>query len=114
MPMDMRLLLTSLEAIECICTYKKGKPESFKKSSNKDEKGKKCPGTNSMARGPKKVRFEKNCDLCKKHGGAYTTHNTCNCHRFEKDGKEKSDFHIAKKGGKKVNPVNQNFAQLTK
>ncbi len=35
MPMDMHLILTLLEAIECICTYKKGRPESSKKSSNK-------------------------------------------------------------------------------
>jgi hypothetical protein len=40
MPMDMRLLLTSLEAIECVCTYEKGKLESSKKSSHKSEKGK--------------------------------------------------------------------------
>ena len=40
-------------------------------------------------------------------------HNTRDCHRFEKDGKEKSDFRAAKKGGKKGNPVNHNFAQLT-
>jgi hypothetical protein len=39
-PMDMCLLLTSLEAIECICTYKKGKLKSSKKSSNKGKKGK--------------------------------------------------------------------------
>jgi hypothetical protein len=44
----------------------------------------------------------------------YTTHNTCDCHRFEKDGKEKSDFRAAKKDGMKGNPVNHNFAQLTK
>ncbi len=74
--MDMRLLLTSLEVIKCVCTYEKGKSESSKKSSNKGKKGKKRPGTNSMARVPKKVHFEKNCDLCKKHGGAYTTHKT--------------------------------------
>jgi hypothetical protein len=108
-PMDMRLLLTLLEAIKCICTYKKGKPESSEKSSNKGKKGKKCPGTNSMARVPKKARFEKNCSMCKKHGGTYTTHNTHDFHRFEKDGKEKSDYRAAKKGGKKANPVNQNF-----
>jgi hypothetical protein len=66
-----------------------------------------------MARVPKKVCFEKNCDLCKKHGGTYTMHNTRDCRRFEKDGKEKSDFHAAKKGGKKGNPINHNFAQLT-
>ncbi len=62
MPMGMRLLLTSLEAIECVCTYKKGKSNSFeksKKSSNKGKKGKKRPGTNSMVWVPKKVRFEK-------------------------------------------------------
>jgi hypothetical protein len=113
-PMDMRSLLTLLEVIECICTYKKGKLESSKKSSHKSKKGKKRPGTKCTARVPKKVHFEKNCDLCKKHGGTYTTHNTHDCHRFEKDGKEKSDFRAAKKGEKKGNPVNHNFAQLTK
>ncbi len=65
----MRLLLTLLEAIKHVCTYKKGKLEFSKKSSNKGKKRKKCPGTDSTARVPKKVRFEKNCDLCKKHGG---------------------------------------------
>ncbi len=111
--MDMRLLLTSLEAIKCVCTYKKGKSESSEKSSHKSEKGKKCPGTDSKVRVPKKVCFEKHCNLCKKHGGAYTMHNTHNCSRFEKEGKEKSNFCAAKKGGKKGNPVSHNFAQLT-
>jgi hypothetical protein len=32
---------------------------------------------------------------------------------FEKDGKEKSNFRAAKKGGYKSNPLNQNFVQLT-
>ncbi len=67
-----------------------------------------------MARVPKKVCFEKHCNLCKRHGGAYTKHNTRDCRRFEKDRKEKSKFCAAKKGSKKANPVNQNFAQLTK
>jgi hypothetical protein len=44
----------------------------------------------------------------------YTTHNTCDCRCFEKDGTEKSDFRAAKKGGKKPNPVKQSFAQLSK
>jgi hypothetical protein len=105
---------TLLEAIKHICNYKKGKPEFSEKSSNKGKKGKKCPGTNSTARVPKKVHFEKNCILCKKHGGTYTTHNTCDCCAFKKDGKEKSNFCATKKSGKKGNSVNQNFAQLTK
>jgi hypothetical protein len=116
MPMDMRLLLTLLEAIERICTYEKGKLDTFEKSaksSNKGEKGKKRPGTNSTVRDPKKVRFEKHYNLCKKYGGAHTTHNTSECRRFEKDRKEKSSFRVAKKGGYNRNPVNQNFAQLT-
>jgi hypothetical protein len=113
-PMDMCLLLTLLEAIECVCTYEEGKLESSEKSSHKSKKGKKRPGTKAMTRVPKKVCFEKHCNLCKKHGGMYTMNNTRECHRFEKDGKEKSDFHTAKKGGKKVNPINHNFAQLTK
>ncbi len=115
-PMDMRTLLTLLEAIKCVCTYEKDRLDSYeksKKSSNKGEKGKKCPGTDSMARVPKKVHFEKHCNLCKKHGGAHTTHNTRDCHGFEKDGKEKSSFRAAKKGRYKNNPKNQNFAQLT-
>jgi hypothetical protein len=115
-PMDMRLLLTSLEAIKRFCTYEKGKSDSYKKSeksSNKGKKGKKCPGTNFLARVPKKVCFEKHCNLCKKHGGAHTMHNTHDCRRFEKDRKEKSNFRIANKGRYKSNPVNQNFAQLT-
>ncbi len=41
-------------------------------------------------------------------------HNTCDWCRLDKDGKEKSNFRAAKKGGKIVNPMNQNFAQLTK
>ncbi len=111
--MDMRLLLTLLEAIERVCTYEKGKSNTFEKSdksSNKGEKGKKRPGTNSTVWVPKKVRFEKHWDLCKKHGGAHTTHNTSDCRMFEKDRKEKSSFRAAKKGEYNWNPVNQNFA----
>ncbi len=115
-PMDMRSLLTLLEAIECVCTYEKGKLDTFEKSdksSNKGKKGKKRPGTDSMVRVPKKVHFEKHCELCKKHGSTHTTHNTRDCRRFYKDGKEKSSFCAAKKGGYNSNPVNQNFTQLT-
>ncbi len=86
-PMDMHLLLTLLEAIKRICTYEKGKSDSYEKSdksSNKGEKGKKCPGTNSTAWVPKKVRFEKHCNLCKKHGGTHTMHNTRDCHSLKR------------------------------
>ncbi len=77
------------------------------------KKGKKRPGTDPTVHVPKKVWFEKNCDLCKKHGGAHTTHTTRECCKYEKDGTEKSSFRATKKGGKKNFPMNQNFAQLT-
>ncbi len=112
--MDMRSLLMSLEAIKRVYTHKKAKPESSKKASHKGKKWKKHPCTKSTARVPKKVRFEKHCNLCKRHWGAYTMHNTRDCHRVEKDGREKSNFRAAKKGGKKTNPINQNFTQLSK
>ena len=84
--------------------------KALKKSS---KKGKKQPGAEAPIHVPKKACFEKHCNLCKKHGGAYTMHNTCDCCRFQKDGKENSDFPAAKKDGKKGNPINQNFTQLT-
>jgi hypothetical protein len=41
MPLDMRTLLTSLEAIECVCTHEKGKPDKkSEKSSFNGKKGK--------------------------------------------------------------------------
>jgi hypothetical protein len=113
-PMDLCLLLTFLEAIESICTQEKAKLESSKKASHNGKNGKKQPATKSMARVPKEVHFEKHCNLCKKHEGVSTMHNTKDCHRYEKDRKEKSNFHATKKGSKKPNPARQNFAQLSK
>ncbi len=106
-----------VEVIECVCTHKKGKldnHEKSKKSSYKGKKGKKRPGTGPTVRVPKKVQFEKHCNLCKKHGGAHTTHTTSECCKYEKDRTEKSSFCATKKGRKKNYPVNQNFAQLSK
>ena len=87
-------------------------PSCNKKPLHTEKKGTKQPGTDSP-RVQKKVHTKKHCDLCKKHWGGYTTHNTCDCHHFEKDGTEKSDFRAAKKGGKKPNPTKQSFAQLS-
>jgi hypothetical protein len=114
-PSDMRSLLQSLEAMERVCGQEgsnKSNPSRDEKPLHSEKKGTKQPGTESL-RVPKKVRTEKHCDLCKKHGGAYTTHNTRNCCHFEKDGTKKADFRAAKKGGKKPNPTKQSFAQLS-
>ncbi len=106
-PMDMCSLLTLLEAIECICTHEKGKPDHKKseKSSSKSKKGKKRPGTSPMVRVPKKVCFEKHCDLCKKRGGAHTTHNTGECHKYKKDGTANPVSALLRKAEREVIPL---------
>ena len=116
-PVDMRSLLLSLEAIERVCGQERSdKPNAScnEKASHSEKKGTKQPGTDHTPRVPRKARTEKHCNLCKKHWGMYTTHNTRDCRRFKKDGTEKSTFRAAKKGGKKPNPVKQSFAQLSK
>jgi hypothetical protein len=114
MLMDMCSLFTSIEAIEYFCTHEKTKLYSSKKASHKGKKGKKHPGTKYMARVPKKVRFKKHFNLCKKHRARIPCINTRDCRRFENNRKEKSKLCAAKKGSKKANLVNQSFAQLTK
>jgi hypothetical protein len=55
---------------------------------------------------PKKSRKDvKHCALCKKHGGAHNTHNTGDCHKYEKDGTLQKSF-----TGKSAqrNPCNRN------
>ncbi len=79
-PVDMHLLLMSLKAIECKYTQEKSNTQSGKKASNKGENGIKQPSTDPMIRVPKKACPKKHCDLCKKHGGANTTHNTSDYH----------------------------------
>jgi hypothetical protein len=89
-PMDMHLLLQCLKAIECICTQERSNAQSTGKASTKNKKGNKRPGTESTYKIPKKACSEKHCNLCKKHGGAHTMHNTQDCHRYEKNGNKKS------------------------
>jgi hypothetical protein len=113
----MHLLLLSLKAIKRL--YGQGRSEKSnashdEKALHSNKKGTKRPGTDNSARVLKKVCAEIHCNLCKKHGGAYTMHNTRDCCRFKKDRTEKSDIRTAKKGRKKPNPVKQSFTQLSK
>ncbi len=111
----MRSLQASLKAIERVCTPpKKTHVQSCKKASHKSETGAKRPSDGATNQAPKKVRFERSCELCKKHGGEHTTHATKDCCRYKKDGMGKANFHAAKKAGKKPNPAKQLFAQLSK
>jgi hypothetical protein len=111
---DMHSLLMCLKAIERICTQEKSSAQSGKKASSKSKKGNTQPGTDATIIVPKKTLTKKYCNLCKKHGGMHTTHNTRDYCKYEKGGTKKADFHATKKGGKKPNPAKQSFAQLSK
>jgi hypothetical protein len=113
-PMDMHSLQTSLKAIERICTHEKTHAPSGEKASHKNKAGAKRPSTGATKQAPKKVHFERSCELCKKDGGAHTNHATKDCRRYKKDGTVKANFHAAKKAGKKSNQAKQPFSQLSK
>ncbi len=68
-PMDMHPLQASLKAIERVCTPEKSHVPYGKKASHKNEAGAKRPSNGATEQAHKKVRFEKTCELCKKHGG---------------------------------------------
>ncbi len=108
----MRSLQAYLKAIERVCTPEKAHVQSSRKASQKSKTGTKQPSTVAMKQVPKEIHFEKSCKLCKKHGGAHTTHATKDCCRYKKDGMVKTNFRTAKKAGKKPNPAKQLFAQL--
>ncbi len=63
-------------------------------------------GGGSDKEAPQKGRSAKYCKWCKAADGPYTTHDTIECHRFEKDGKPKDKpakpFDSAKKPWKKT------------
>ena len=112
--MDIRSLQASLKAIERMCTPKKAHVQSGKKASHKNKAGAKQPSTGATKQATKKVCFKKSCELCKKYGGAHTTHFTNDCRKYKKDRMAKANFCNAKKAGKKPNPAKQSFAQLSK
>ncbi len=103
--MDMRSLQASLKAIEHVYTPEKAHAPSDEKASYKNEAGAKQPSTGATMQAHKKVHFDKSFELCKKHGGAHTTHATKDCRKYKKDGTRKDNFRTAKKAATKPNPA---------
>ncbi len=105
--MDMHSVQVSLKAIERLCTPEKAHAQSGKKASHKSKAGAKRPSTGATKQAPKKVHFERrSCELCKKHGGAHTTHATKDCRRYEKDGMVKANSVLPRRQVR--NPIQQN------
>lgn len=129
-PTDMHSLLTDLEKVE---RYVEATRVQEQKTQKKTEKGNngtpsgKKPsqaGTKRNASGEepiprKKAKVTKMCQLCQKHGGAATTHNTKECRRYDKDGNQLASFGrgALKKGKQKLEETKDtksSFAQLAK
>jgi hypothetical protein len=107
LPQSVRKLLGVLENVEKVVANsdakERSKEKGTEKATGKREKGKRKNTGSSEYRIPKKVRFEKGCALCQKHGGAHTTHNTGECRKYEKDGTPKKSFNGKATVGKKHN-----------
>ena len=91
-PEGVKPLLLILEHIEVAhpvhetsAAVKPLKSQGLEQPSKKFTQGGRIPRKPKHARSDN-ARVEKNCDLCKKHGGAHTTHNTAECRRYKKDG----------------------------
>ena len=119
---DMQSLLDTLKTIENSENNKMLKGGSGEKKSGGIKGGilkqdKKHSVSFRDERIPKKARTEKIFDLCKKHGGAHTTHNTGDCKKYEKGGARKKGFKQKGKSNKSENFVQimkEGFAKVTK
>jgi hypothetical protein len=92
LPKSLRLLLPDLENIERVMNKKRAE---LTKAKGKDgialagaKSGpKKRASTGSSERVPKKAKSAKFCQHCKNNGGPFTSHNTKECCKYDKDGK---------------------------
>jgi hypothetical protein len=123
LPKNLRALLNDLEAIERVidkkhnASLKAKAKEANTASAAAKGSSKKYPasGSSGELQVPKKARPSKFCQHCKAKGEPHLTHNTKECHRFDRNGNPISSFQgtptnakkLTKKGG------NQQMAYLT-
>jgi hypothetical protein len=123
-PESPRAILNDLEKIEKLFAEKaneaaranKAKVAAAAKAVEQvPRKGKRSNGGGPEKGTPKKGRTDKYCKWCKAVDGPYTTHNTTECRRFNKDGSQKDrlnkPFDSAKKPWKK--PGSGNTDQIS-
>ena len=85
-PVSTRALLIMLENIENNADLDP-KPSNPNKPKGTEGKCKMESTDSRIPKKPKKVGWtDKHCVLCKKHGGPFKSHNTCDCRCFNKDG----------------------------
>ncbi len=92
LPKSPRLLPPDLENIERVVNEKcaesaKARGKDGTASAGAKSNPKKRTPTGSSEQDPKKARSMKFCQHCKNNGGPYTSHNTKECCKYDKDGK---------------------------
>jgi hypothetical protein len=93
-PVNTRALLLILEKIENNAEVE-AKPHSVIKPKGAESKCKMELIDSCIPQKPKHIGFsDKQCTLCKKHGGPHKSHNTHDCHKFNPN-----STHINKNGG---------------
>jgi hypothetical protein len=123
-PESTRSMLHNLETIEKVFVEKNNKKAkaSVVKAGTAPQKGasvpcKKWKGGGSGGPSPKRACTTKYCKWCKAVDGPYQTHNTSDCCRFDKDGKEvgkpHKPFDPAKRPWKKGDGDSGQMAYLT-
>jgi hypothetical protein len=120
-----RSMLFNLKNIEKVFVTKDSKKARSNKATagTAPKKGGTVPrkhgkGGGSGVPAPKKARSAKHCKWCKVAGGPFQTHDTSECHRFDKDGKEvgkpHKPFNSAKNSWKRGSVDSGQMAYLTK
>jgi len=85
-PINARALLLIFEKIKNNAEVE-AKPPRVIKQKGSEGKCKMEPIDSHIPKKPKQVGFsDKQCTLCKKHGGPYKSHNTHDCCKFNPDG----------------------------
>ena len=87
-PVSTRALLLVLENIESNVEHN-DKPPSKEKAKGSDSKRRIESSDSQVPKKAKKGWTKKHCIHCKKHGGMHTTHNTRECHHYNRDGTPK-------------------------
>ncbi len=92
LPKSPRLLLPDLKNIERVMNEKRAESAKARGRDGTALAGakshpKKMASTGSLERVPKKVKTARFCQHCKSNGGPYTSHNTKECRKYDKDGK---------------------------
>ena len=93
-PVNLRLMLDTLVTIDKMDIQVPKKAKKAAESGNGKRK-RKGPLTDEKAFN-EKSRSSKQCELCKKHGGAKITHSTVDCKRYKKDKTQKKTFQSKK------------------